>query len=185
MKKTISSLTLLAMLLFSCSQNKTDKHDVSETDSHDEVSLKLTAYNPDYEVFAEAVPLVVGKTSRVLSHFTHLPGFNAVIGGSITIRLVTEGKEVSQQLTQPTRKGIYAFDITPGTPGKGRIIYDIVNENGTSQLVVPGIVVFSNEEDADKAAQAAVRHSVLYLRKSKHGKLILQRICQNRNHLVR
>ncbi|MBK6966327.1 MAG: efflux RND transporter periplasmic adaptor subunit [Bacteroidales bacterium] len=159
MKKIIFSLAIVVSLLSACTQNKTDKHNASEADSHEEVSLKLTAYNSDYEVFAEAVPFVVGKTSRVLSHFTHLPGFNAVISGSITIRLVIEGKEVSQKLTQPTRKGIYAFEITPGTPGKGRIIYDIVNGNGTSQLLVSDITVFTKEEDADKAAEAAVKTS--------------------------
>jgi RND family efflux transporter MFP subunit len=159
MKKIISSIAIIAVLLSACSQKKTDVHDASDADSHEEVSLKLTAYNPDYEVFAEAVPFVVGKKSGVLSHFTHLPGFNAVLSGSITIRLIIEGKEVSQQLTQPTRKGIYAFEITPGTPGKGQIIFDIDNDKGKSQLVVSDIAVFSKEEDADKHAQAAVKTS--------------------------
>lgn len=153
------TIAILATLLSACSQNQKDDKKASEAASHDEVSLKLTSYNPDYEVFAEAAPFVIGKTSRVLSHFTHLPGFNAVISGSITIRLVIEGKEVSQQLTQPTRKGIYAFDITPGTPGKGQIIYDIANDKGKSQLVVSDISVFSKEEDAVKAAQALVKSS--------------------------
>lgn len=159
MKKIISTIAIVAVLLSSCSQNKSAEHNASEADTHNEVSLKLTAYNPNYEVFAEAAPLVVGKTSRVLSHFTHLPGFNAVISGSITIRLVIEGKEVSQQLTQPTRKGIYAFDITPGTPGKGQIVFDINNDKGISQVVVSDITVFSKEEEADKDAKAAVKSS--------------------------
>jgi len=153
------TIAILATLLSACSQNQKDDKKASEAASNDEVSHKLTSYNPEYEVFAEAAPFVVGKTSRVLSHFTHLPGFNAVISGSITIRLVIEGKEVSQQLTQPTRKGIYAFDITPGTPGKGQIFYDIANDKGKSQLVVSDISVFSKEEDAVKAAQALVKSS--------------------------
>jgi RND family efflux transporter MFP subunit len=159
MKKIISIIAIVAALISSCSQNKDAEHNATEAASHNEVSLKLTSYNPDYEVFAEAAPFVVGKTSRVLSHFTHLPGFNAVISGSITIRLVIEGKEVSQQLAQPTRKGIYAFDITPLTPGKGQIFYDIANDKGKSQLVVSEIMVFAKEEDADKAAQALVKTS--------------------------
>jgi len=153
------TIAILATLLSACSQNQKDDKKASEAASNDEVSHKLTSCNPEYEVFAEAAPFVVGKTSRVLSHFTHLPGFNAVISGSITIRLVIEGKEVSQQLTQPTRKGIYAFDITPGTPGKGQIFYDIANDKGKSQLVVSDISVFSKEEDAVKAAQALVKSS--------------------------
>ncbi|MHC1773998.1 MAG: efflux RND transporter periplasmic adaptor subunit [Lentimicrobium sp.] len=157
MKIRILTIAILAILHAACSHNHS--HDASENGSHDDVSLKLTSYNPDYEVFAEADPFVVGKASGVLSHFTHLPGFNAVISGSITIRLVIEGKEVSQQLTQPTRKGIYAFEITPGTPGKGQVIFDIDNEKGKSQLVVSEIMVFANEEDAAKAAHALEKSS--------------------------
>ncbi len=159
MKISIFSIALLAVLLSACSQIKKDDHKASEADSHNDVSLKLTSYNPDYEVFAEAAPFVVGEKSRVLSHFTHLPEFTAVIDGSITIRLIIENKEVSQQLTQPTRKGIYDFYLIPDTPGKGQIIYDIVNSKGKSQLVVSEIMVFAKEEDAVKAAQAAVKTS--------------------------
>ncbi|MFZ4706931.1 MAG: efflux RND transporter periplasmic adaptor subunit [Bacteroidales bacterium] len=159
MKIRILTIAILATLLSACSQNQKNDKIASATDSHNDVSLKLTAYNPAYEVFAEAAPFVVGKSSRVLSHFTHLPAFTAVIDGSITIRLIIENKEVSKQLTQPTRKGIYDFNLIPDTPGKGQIIYDIANSKGKSQLVVSEIEVFAKEEDAVKAAQSAVKTS--------------------------
>jgi membrane fusion protein, heavy metal efflux system len=159
MKIRILTIAILAMLLSACSHKHSHDHDASQDGSHDDVNLKLTSYNPDYEVFAEADPFVVGKASGVLSHFTHLPGFNAVISGSITIRLLIEGKEVSQQLREPTRKGIYAFEITPGTPGKGQIVFDIDNDKGKSQLVVSEIMVFAKQEDAVKAAHALEKSS--------------------------
>lgn len=159
MNLRIFIIAILATLLSACSQNQKDDKKASEAASHDEVSLKLTSYNPDYEVFAEAAPFVAGEKSRVLSHFTHIPEFKAVIDGSVTIRLIIGNKEVKQKLDQPTRKGIYDFSLIPDTPGKGQIIYDISNSKGKSQLVVEGITVFSKEEDAVKAAQALVKSS--------------------------
>jgi RND family efflux transporter MFP subunit len=155
MKRKLYFLALFAMFLAGCNkggENATDTHD-------DEIKLKLTAYTTEFEVFAEADPFVAGESSHVLSHFTHLPEFTAVENGSITIRLIIEGREVSQQLTRPTRKGIYSFDIIPAMPGKGQIIYDIATEKGNFQMVVSEIMVFDKEEEADKAAQDAVKSS--------------------------
>jgi cobalt-zinc-cadmium efflux system membrane fusion protein len=155
MKRKLFFLALFAMIFAACNKNSektTDTHD-------DEIKIKLTAYTTEFELFAEADAFVVGKTSRVLSHFTHLPEFTAVENGSITLRLIIEGKEVSHALTKPTRKGIYAFDIIPATPGKGQIIYDIATDKGKFQMVVSEIIVFEKEDDADKAAQAAVKSS--------------------------
>jgi len=158
MKIQTFSIALLAVLLSACT-HKNEDHNTSEADSHHEVSLKLTSYNSEYEVFAEASPFVVGEKSRVLSHFTHLPEFTAVVDGSITIRLIIGNKEVSHQLTKPTRKGIYEFYLNPDTPGKGQIVYDISNSKGKSQLVVDEIMVFVKEEDAINAARAVEQSS--------------------------
>jgi RND family efflux transporter MFP subunit len=90
-----------------------------------------------------------------LSHFTHLPDFKAVEEGSITIKLVINNKTTSQTLAKPTRKGIYSFDIKPETAGTGQVIYEIINAKGTFQLVIPNVVVYTDEEKADKAAAEA------------------------------
>ncbi|MFH1001352.1 MAG: hypothetical protein V1783_11005, partial [Bacteroidota bacterium] len=145
MKRELFFLALFAMILAGCNkggEKATDTHD-------DEIKIKLTAYTTEFELFAEADPFVVGESSHVLSHFTHLPEFSAVENGSITIRLIIEGRKVSQQLTRPTRKGIYSFDIIPATPGKGQIIYDIATEKGNFQMVVSEIMVFDKHSYHD------------------------------------
>ena len=42
--------------------------------SHNE-TLQLTAYNSEFELFAEAQPFVAGQESEILAHFTKLSDF--------------------------------------------------------------------------------------------------------------
>lgn len=152
MKNKLFLFSIIILTISSCNH----KHDETHSDLADEeVKIKLTAYSADFEVFAEADPFVVGRTSNVLSHFSRLPDFKAVESGSIKIRLKIGNKEVSQFLDKPTRKGIYSFELTPETQGKGQIIYDITTGKNNYQLIVSDINVYANEEEANTAAELA------------------------------
>jgi len=147
-------LIALLTLMFAGCNNSPKK----ETDGHEkeEVKLQLTAYSPEFELFAEADPFVVGKSSNILSHFSHLPDFKALEKGSVTIRLQIGTTEVTQTFDAPKRKGIFSFDLKPTVQGVGKIIYGIKTENISSQVVVSDITVYSGEEQADEAAAKKV-----------------------------
>ncbi|MBK6348204.1 MAG: efflux RND transporter periplasmic adaptor subunit [Bacteroidales bacterium] len=153
MIKNAFIIALLALLFASC-KNSPGK----ETDLHagEEVKIQLTAYSPEFELFAEADPFVVGKSSNILSHFSHLPDFKALEKGSVTIRLQIGTTEVTQTFDAPKRKGIFSFDLKPTVQGVGKIIYEIKTENISSQVVVSDITVYSGEEQADEAAAKKV-----------------------------
>ena len=151
MKNQIILFVLLALIFASCKHS----HDNVKDHEHEEVKIQLTAYSSEFELFAEADPLVVGETSNVLSHFSNLPGFTALQKGSITIRLIVNGKEINQILDKPSRKGIYSFDIKPETAGKGVLIFDIKTDKGEFQLTVPGLEVFADEHEAIHKAKDA------------------------------
>ena len=128
----------------------------SESDhEHEDVKLQIIAYSNEFELFAEADPFVVGKTSNVLSHFSNLPDFTALEVGSITIQLIVNGEESSQSLDKSSRKGIYSFDIKPIKEGTGVLIFSIKTEEGEFQLKVPEVKVFDDEHDAIHAAEDA------------------------------
>lgn len=148
MKIRIILFSALALFFTSCQNN----HDVEES-HHDDVSIKITAYSNAFELFAEADPFVVGKSGEILSHFSHLPSFKALESGSMTARLQINGKETSHTLEKPTRKGIYKFTITPETEGVGQLVFDIVTEQGTFQIIAPDIHVYADEHDAIHAAE--------------------------------
>jgi hypothetical protein len=153
MIKSAFIIALLALLFAGC-KNSPGK----ETDLHagEEVKIQLTAYSPEFELFAEADPFVVGKSSNILSHFSHLPDFKALEKGSVTIRLLIGTTEVTQTFDAPKRKGIFSFDLKPTVQGVGKIIYEIKAGNISSQVVVSDVTVYSNEEQADEAAAKKV-----------------------------
>jgi RND family efflux transporter MFP subunit len=153
MKIKIYLLAAFVIFSGSCINNQNNQ---AEESHHDEVSLKITAYSNEFELFAEADPFVVGKPGEILSHFSHLPSFKALESGSMTVRLQINGKETSHTLDKPTRKGIYKFTLTPKTEGVGQLVFDITTEQGTFQLIAPDIHVFADEHDAIHAAEDIV-----------------------------
>lgn len=151
MKYVILFFALFAFTFTACKHaHEDEKHDEQE-----EQSIQFTAYSNEFELFAEADPFVAGQSSNILSHFSNLPSFKALEKGSITIRLVVDGKETNQTLDKATRKGIYSFDLKAETIGTGEIVYDIKTENGDFQLIVPGITVYDTEQKANEAARIA------------------------------
>lgn len=157
-------LSLLAVVFVSCQNgNKPIGNEVAgthedhgETIETTEPKFQYTAYSADYEVFAETDAFVVGETANVLSHFSVLPDFKAVEAGKITVVLNVNGKETRQTLDKPTRKGIYSFDIKPETTGSGTLKYEISNENGNYEVLVPDATVFATHDEALEAAEKLV-----------------------------
>ena len=152
MKNKIFLIAILAFILASCNHN----HDTDNYKEHEDAKIQITAYSSDFELFAEADAFVIGKTSNVLSHFSKLPDFKALERGSMTIRLIVNGKETAKTLQKPTRKGIYSFYIKPETTGTGQILFDIKTEKRNFQVIVPDITVYSTEEEAYEVAEELV-----------------------------
>ncbi len=59
--------------------------------SHNE-TLQLTAYNSEFELFAEAQPFVAGQESEILAHFTKLSDFKPLEKGKVSMKLTIGGK---------------------------------------------------------------------------------------------
>lgn len=127
----------------------------AEEHEHDE-SVRLTAYNNEFEVFAEADPFVAGQQSDILAHFTLLENFKPLKEGKITISLIVGTDGIRQSVEEPVRDGIFLFSLKPSTVGTGKLIFDINTSDGHSQLIVPNVKIFDNEHDAQHAAADAV-----------------------------
>lgn len=153
--KIILIIIMFAISLASCTnKGMHDEHD--EHSDHEDEKVQLTAYGDEFELFAEADAFVVGKTSNVLSHFSWLKNFKALEEGSITIKLIVNGKETIQTLEQPTRKGIFSFDITPESAGNGQLKFEINISNTIYQISIADITVFETEHAADEASEENV-----------------------------
>ena len=134
MKINILLFATLALFIASCTNTKNTETSDSH---HEEAKIQITSYSNEFELFAEADPFIVGKTGSILSHFSHLPKFTALEKGRMTVRLIVNGIETRQTLDNPTRKGIYKFELKPETEGKGQLLFDIETENDKFQLIVP------------------------------------------------
>lgn len=147
MKNNLFVVGLLAVAIAGCNHSHETTHE-----EHEEPKVQYTAYSPEYELFAEADPFVKGETANVLSHFSNLPDFSALDSAKVTLSLNIGGNRVSQTLDNPTRKGIYSFDLLPAMQGKGTLEYRITTNSGDFTLVVPEINVYATEQEADEAA---------------------------------
>lgn len=147
---------LLAALAVTGCNNAGKEVTAGEAEIQDEPKFQYTAYSKDFELFAEADPFVAGKSANILSHFTLLETFGPLESGSVTARLTASGQETAQVLDNPTRRGIYSFDIVPSAAGIGMLTFEIKTDDGAYSVEIPGITVYPNEETAHEAAEKVV-----------------------------
>jgi len=153
--KRILYLVCLTAVMFGC---KGKSEQPAGDHPHDE-KLQLTAYSSDFEVFAEATPFVAGQPSDILAHFSFLKNFKPITEGKITVSLIVGTDGARQTLEAPTRPGIYKFSLQPATAGTGKLVFDIATPEGTSQIVVSNIKVYTDVHDAQHDAADAVASS--------------------------
>ncbi len=152
MRSNIHLLSLMLVLLVACS-SPVQKHDQENEHNHEDVKIQLTSYSSDFEVFAETDPFAKGEPVGILAHFSLLKNFKAIESGQMKARLIVEGKEVSETLEAPDRKGIYKFTLTPETSGKGQLIFTLKTDTGNFDIIVPDIEVFADHHDAIHTAE--------------------------------
>jgi len=136
-----------------------DEHQHGETEG-EAMKVRLTAYSNEFELYAEADPFIAGKPSHILAHFSSLSDFRALDEGAISIILNVNGSETFQKIDKPTRKGIFSFDIVPETPGYGELLFLVTSSSRQSEIFVPGIEVFMDEEVAMHSAGVEEASSV-------------------------
>lgn len=145
MKSYFYLIVAFALLVAGCNtSNKNNSHQ----EVYGETKLPLTNYNNDFELYAEIDPFVVGKTASLIAHFTHLSDFKALKEGSVTARLAVNGVEIQHNLEKPTAKGIYIFHLKPENEGVGSLTFDVVTDQGNSQLIISEVEVFTDEKKA-------------------------------------
>jgi RND family efflux transporter MFP subunit len=158
--KTLYYLIFTLFIFSSChnqSQHAENENNENEHEhEHGEVSLKFTEYNTDYELFAEASPMVAGESVEILAHFTKLADFSALTEGSVTASLIIGSKTFRQKLEKPTRPGIYLFQLQPELSGKGRLVFEIETKKGKSLLTVNEVEVFADDHEAIHEAEEAM-----------------------------
>jgi len=155
--KAIQLSLILAMFVVIACQNQNNNQEDADDHNHDNVSVRFTQYDSEYEIFAEFTPLSMGHTSGILAHITKLSTFKPLKKGKATAELVIGSNGIRQRLEQPARPGIFLFEIQPEVAGKGKLTLIFETEKGKSTFVT-GVEVFTDEHEAIHAAEENVHN---------------------------
>lgn len=156
MTKTIAALLTAVCALCvvtACSHKEDHGH------NHQDM-LQITGYSDTYEVFAEATPMAAGEETEILAHFTNLSDFKPLGHATVTASLAVGKEGVRQTASEPVRPGVYRFELTPETAGSAKLIFDIDRDGQKSRIVVDGLQVYADHEEAwHEAAEAVAKSS--------------------------
>lgn len=155
--KKFAYILCIAVVLSACANHHAEDHD--EHECHEEHTLSLTAYNDDFELFAEVEPLAVGMESHILAHFSWVQDNAPLEKGSVTMSLIIGQQKLTQTVANPEESGIYHFELKPTQAGTGKLLFEVTTSGGKSELTVGNVTVYANEEEADHAAEHAAIHS--------------------------
>jgi RND family efflux transporter MFP subunit len=165
MKQLFNYILVAAIAFSSCNNNASHEegeevhaHEAAEA-SHEEeghnhaaVMQQLVGYNANFELYAEVAPLVVGESTTILAHFTHLKNYKPLTEGKVTISLIVGSKGLRQTIEKPTRPGIYQFSIKPESAGAAKFIFEIETSKGKERIAVENITVFADDHEAEHAS---------------------------------
>jgi cobalt-zinc-cadmium efflux system membrane fusion protein len=112
-------------------------------------SLSYTIYTDKSELFAEFRSLVMGDTTKLAAHFTHMGEFfSAITEGTITLTLTVGDNVVSQASIVSSSPGIFRYAIIPGKSGIGKMVFDIQTKDYTDQIVIENVTVYGDRKSA-------------------------------------
>lgn len=153
---------VLALLLVSCgnqgaetahSDHTSDHaaaHAAGEDHSHDESNeVQYTIFNEDVELFIEHTPFVAGENGLLVTHVTHVKDWLPRTAGHVRFAIQKDGNTLSEVTeTAPVEEGIYVPFLTFPEPGDWNVEVTVTMERGPSVLMVPGIKVYTSEDEA-------------------------------------
>jgi RND family efflux transporter MFP subunit len=126
-------------------------HTHGETDDHghahrDAESWAVTSWGDQFEIFAEADPLVAGAVSNSHTHVTGLEDFSALREGAVSAVLrMPDGTEHVFTQTESLRDGIFDIAIEPHVPGPYELIFRVEGA-GRSEDIPAGLVTVGDED---------------------------------------
>ncbi|MEI6680091.1 MAG: efflux RND transporter periplasmic adaptor subunit [Mariniphaga sp.] len=140
-------IIISAIVLASCANSGTPK---MQTPINPLPSLAYTIYTQQSELFAEFRTLVVGDTTKLAGHFTHLGEyFKAITEGTITLTLTVDGISNSQTSSVSSSPGIFRYAFVPSKVGTGKMVFDVKNNEFTDQIVIENVTVYADRKSAE------------------------------------
>jgi membrane fusion protein, heavy metal efflux system len=147
------TIAIAIALLSGCGHSHDHGHDEAEGPE----PLSYTLYGNHTELFVEFNQPVVGMESRFAAHFTQLgERFTALEEGTVTLRLIADGKSTSMFAEAPSAPGIFRLAITPAAAGKGTLEFTVKTATYTDIFTIVDVQIYADEAAALAATPTAV-----------------------------
>lgn len=157
--KKLTLMLLCSILLLACN-GENEAHE-----AHGMEPLAYTIYTEKSELFVEFEPMIVGKNTKFLAHFTLLgEKFLPLTEGSVTVSLIMNDKGIRQTADSASSPGIYRLALEPKVAGTGDLIFEINHPAYADKIVVENVKVYPNEEAAATDQIIAPENEITYLK---------------------
>lgn len=138
---------VLACATVSCRHNEAEEHE-----HHHEHGEQMTAYNNDFELFAEVGSLVVGEECNILAHLTRLSNFKPLDSTKVVMRVKVGESSQEVTLDKPEKAGIYHFAVKPEAAGCGSIYFEISTGDTLSRIGFNHVHVYADHHAMEEHA---------------------------------
>ncbi len=165
---------LIVLGLAGCQPKATHSHDHEDSHTaHDhphgpstEISFAITVWENGYEIFAEHVPVVVGRGTRFITHVSDIKTGEPRREGLIKYVAHHEesGATFEHPQSRPAREGIYLPRITFPTAGIWQVQIHIPTDGNTAKVNLPPITVFANRTAASQTAPPDEPEGISFLK---------------------
>lgn len=143
MKSLPIVLASFLLTFVACSGQRDHEHTAAGEDEN----WAVTAWGEQFEIFAEADPLVVGQVSKSHTHVTVLDDFSALSEGVVEAVLrAADGSESTFSRDEALRPGIFSIEIEPKTEGTFILLFR-VNGAGVNEQIRAGRVRVGSVDD--------------------------------------
>ncbi len=124
--KRIFFVAISLIAICGCGGHSHNEGAVSHEHEHGHVH-NFTAYTASYEYFMQHEGLVAGEKSCITLYVTELDGFKPA-EASTAEAVLKVGENVQNVKAAAGHKGIFHFDLVPGTAGDGVLVFSIGGE---------------------------------------------------------
>ncbi|MCF6154695.1 MAG: hypothetical protein E3K36_05465 [Candidatus Brocadia sp.] len=128
--------------------------------------LVYTLYTDKSEPFVEFKPLIVGETSKFAAHFTQLgETFKAVTEGSVTVSLIGNETQLTDNAEEPSSLGIFRLALNPENPGTYQLVFDIQTNEFSDKITIANITVYPDTQTAlVNQQEQTIDEEIVYLK---------------------
>ena len=144
MKKIFILICLAACVVACRHKDAVEGHD----HDHGGITMDITAYSDDYEVYADVTPLAVGHESEWTLYVTRLEDFSPLTQVSLHVEMTVGGKRAGGEAVQTESAGIFHLHITPPAAGEAAVEFTLATADSTVHLMAERVPVFEDEHEA-------------------------------------